>query len=92
MKIQPAGHYLLVSVHDAEASPTIVSVDPTDPNSFRYPYCHVKAVGPDAKNVKVGDKVICMPANLIGFNKDDNTFLLSAPCILGFLVDEVPSN
>ncbi len=56
--------------------------------SKRQPYGKVLDVGPDCKFVKVDDKLLFLPGNLLGFeisSRENPVFIVNETCILAKL-------
>lgn len=79
MKLMPLQRNVLVRLKDMNGS---VIVKPEGSNVK--PYCEVLEVGPDCKFVKKDDKLVCLPDNLMGFEKDERGVVYLVPEVAFF--------
>lgn len=78
MKITPTQQFLLIKMRDLNADNKIVLPEGVQ----RHPHGEVLATGPDCKFCVVGDLVLFLPQNLIGF-EHTKEFILPESAVFG---------
>lgn len=89
MKIQPTTSFILVAMRGLKHQGKLVL-----PESVNlHPHGEVLAIGPDVKDVSIGDLVLFLAANMVmGFNENtpDQCFLMPASGVIGKYIEENP--
>lgn len=90
MTFRPAHSYLLVTVKPMDRNVQSGIIIP-DQVADAFPYCEVLAKGPKCSAAtSIGDRVLCLPQNLIGLDPITNTALLDEGAIFCY-IDEPPA-
>ena len=84
MKIKPCKSNLLIEMQDIPTSNGSIELPE---GHRRFPHGHVIDVGPDVREFKIGDRVLALPENCLGFeHPDGNVYILSEACVVAKLV------